>query len=252
MTAPRVPPTVKEYGSISELSAGLGAYVAEVSKAAIAARGQFIVAVSGGSLPAILGEALVGHDAGIEWSKWHVFLADERLVANTHEDSNYKQVGQALTWRVPIAAAQVHAIDDTLLDDAAGVARDYTAQLEAVFGAASLPAFDLLLLGMGPDGHTCSLFPGHALVDSLAAPVAVVLDSPKPPARRITLTLPVLNAAHNVAFVSTGEQKAQVLHNILQNNDQSYPAARVSPASSVVWFLDVPAASLLPILAPSL
>ena len=126
--------------------------------------------------------------------------------------------------------------------DPDAAAKDYAEKLFRL-GKKSL---DLLLLGMGPDGHTCSLFPGHPLLNETKLTVVPITDSPKPPAQRITLTYPVLNAAKAVAFVCTGEGKREVVKAILEDG-ADYPAARVRPEgeNELYWILDQPAASLL-------
>jgi len=110
--------------------------------------------------------------------------------------------------------------------------------------AARFPVFDLILLGMGPDGHTCSLFPGHELLSESDLWVAPVTDSPKPPAKRITFTYPVINHAYRVAFVVAGESKQDMLHAVLDEPEEGLPCSRVRPAPPglVFWFADAAAA----------
>ncbi|KAJ3062917.1 6-phosphogluconolactonase [Podochytrium sp. JEL0797] len=252
MTFPQ--PVVRTFPTSNDISSALAADVAALSKAQIAATGRFVVAVSGGSLPTILAKDLVA-TPGVEWSKWHVFLADERCVPNSHPDSNMLLLRKELLSKVSIPINHVYPINDSLLTtdngdcsdaETAAIARDYIAQLDTVFKEEIV--FDLVLLGMGPDGHTCSLFPGHHLLNVTSTPVAYLTDSPKPPPARITLTYPVLNTARNVFFVSTGEGKAQVLHEILVKGDQTYPSGLVKTSNApVVWYLDQPAAKLLPV-----
>ncbi|KAJ1568876.1 6-phosphogluconolactonase, partial [Cladochytrium tenue] len=183
----------------------------------------------------------------VDFTRWHLFLADERCVPLDHEDSNYRLVKATLLdhLAVPVPPAQVHPIPPHLVGDPAAAAKDYQAQLTAIFGAEGTPVFDLILLGMGPDGHTCSLFPGHPLLLEDKLWVTYLTDSPKPPPSRITLTYPVLNAARSVVFVTTGESKADVLVKILRDREP-FPSGLVSPPGGVTWMIDTKAASKLP------
>lgn len=178
----------------------------------------------------------------------HVFYADERVVHLDHEDSNHKLCHDSLWSKVPIPPSNIHTIDvpsesnpDSL--DIDELADQYEKKLIAEFAqkdAARFPVFDLILLGIGPDGHTCSLFPGHQLLSEEDRWVAPIVDSPKPPPRRLTLTYPVVNHAARVAFVATGEGKVDVLSTILDKPEEGLPASRVKPAfpGNVYWFVD--------------
>ena len=166
--------------------------------------------------------------------------------------------------QVPIPGEQIYTINPSLLpkleeavkkdkeafeDAALEVAEDYEKKLISVFAtvhAVKFPVFDLLLLGVGPDGHTCSLFPGHPSLNENVGWVTFVGDSPKPPPRRITFTLPVINHAHNVAFVATGEGKQDVLKEIIEDSESRLPSALVRPVTGkLYWFLDEAAAAKL-------
>uniref|UniRef100_A0A2K6K7V9 6-phosphogluconolactonase n=1 Tax=Rhinopithecus bieti TaxID=61621 RepID=A0A2K6K7V9_RHIBE len=150
-----------------------------------------------------------------------------------------------LLSRLPIPESQVITINPELPVEEA--AEDYAKKLRQAFQGDSIPVFDLLILGVGPDGHTCSLFPDHPLLQEREKIVAPISDSPKPPPQRVTLTLPVLNAARTVIFVATGEGKAAVLKRILEDQEENpVPAALVQPhTGKLCWFLDEAAARLL-------
>ncbi|KDO27369.1 6-phosphogluconolactonase [Saprolegnia parasitica CBS 223.65] len=228
-----------------QVGAAVGQLVADLSKASIAASGRFTLALSGGSLPKILEKGLASLKGDLDFSKWHVFFADERCVPLEHSDSNYLACHDAFFQHVPIPRAQIHTI--VLDSDPAVVATEYTRQLASLWGS-TLPRFDLILLGMGPDGHTCSLFPGHPLLNEESLWVAPISDSPKPPPQRITLTYPVVNNAAAVAFVATGDSKAPLMRHMLGLEIQtpSLPAARILPTNGQLhWFLDDAAASKL-------
>ncbi|KAJ3300121.1 suppressor of los1-1 [Blyttiomyces sp. JEL0837] len=224
---------INVFESNAAISQALNQKVAHLSQEAIARWGKFTVAVSGGSLPTIL-SAELKKNATVDWAKWHVFLADERCVPLDHADSNCKLIKNELLAHVSIPANQVYPLNEEYAADPAKAAEDYTEKLKRVFGTSGFPQFDLILLGMGPDGHTCSLFPGHPLLNEKTAWVSWLTDSPKPPPSRITLTYPVLNIARCVIFVSTGESKAEVLHNIL-DKAEPYPSQLGELPSSHIY-----------------
>jgi len=228
-----------------QLGQAAAGHVAYLSAQAIAKRGRFVVAVSGGSLPKLLFPLLVSEPlrSQIDWSKWHVFWADERCVPLTDPDSNYRLTREYLFNHVDIPPAQIVPINDAL--DPAAAATDYQNRLTQVFAPARglLPRFDLILLGMGEDGHTASLFPGHFLLREKQLWVAPIFDSPKPPPERITLTLPVINNARQVVFMATGAQKAKPLSAIIKGNSK-LPAGLVQPGDGELhWFVDNTAAT---------
>ncbi|WVZ20483.1 hypothetical protein V8G54_007805 [Vigna mungo] len=159
----------------------------------------------------------------------------------------------SLAKYVPIPPSNVHAINDTL--SAEGAADDYETCLRELVNSSVItlspssgfPKFDLVLLGMGPDGHVASLFPGHPLVQENKRWVAFIKDSPKPPPERITFTFPVINASAYAALVVTGKGKADAVHSVLgkSQNSVKLPAGLVSPEEELKWFLDKDAASKL-------
>jgi 6-phosphogluconolactonase len=172
-----------------------------------------------------------------------VFYADERVVPLDHEDSNHKLCTDVLFSKVSIPRENIHSIDASLLDDIEELADSYERQLIGEFAeknSARFPVFDLILLGIGPDGHTASLFPGHPLLAEEDRWVAYLEDSPKPPPKRVTLTYPVINHASRVAFVAAGEGKQDVLAEIMDDPaGSSLPASRVRPAhGKLYWFVD--------------
>ncbi len=203
--------------------------------------GNLVVGLSGGSLPKFFAagsQTEVGKN--VDWSKVKFIFCDERLVDVSNPDST---LGVYLDKMKGIIPEDNYVRVDTGLD-VAEAAEDYERKMKALAG--DQPRFDVLLLGMGPDGHTCSLFPGHPLLNETVKIVAPISDSPKPPPKRVTLTLPVLNNAKAVVFVSTGEGKKEVIEKVLKNKDEQFPATRVRPTTGdLFWILDKPAASNL-------
>ena len=247
-------PNLYTFQDIDELAKTLRAYILQCQQAGFDRHNAFKVAVSGGSLPNTLAKALLnrGDESSqdqVDFSRWEIFFADERAVPLDHEDSNYKLLKDELLDRIPedLAKPSVHPIDLKYLDDVQEMADQYQEELMRSFAAkdsVKLPIFDLLLLGCGPDGHTCSLFPNHELLRESDAWVAPIDDSPKPPAKRITLTLPVVTHGNKIAFVATGEGKAGILRQILDTDEgQSLPCGLVNKggAEKVSWFTDAKA-----------
>ena len=179
-----------------------------------------------------------------EWVCRHVFYADERAVPLDHQDSNHALCQDVLFSKVNIPSENIHHIDTAFLDDIDELADAYERQLIQEFAmkqSARFPVFDLILLGLGPDGHTASLFPDHPLLAEEDRWVAYLEDSPKPPPKRITLTYPVINHASKVAFVATGEGKQDILAEIMDDPAKnSLPASRVRPTQhgQLYWFVD--------------
>ncbi|KAI7837306.1 hypothetical protein COHA_008821 [Chlorella ohadii] len=241
---------VQIYDSDFAAVAGLAEYVAKASAEAIAARGAFTIALSGGSLVKSLA-GLVGR-SDVDFSKWWVLFVDERNVPLSSDDSNYKAAHAELLRKVPVPANQVLAIKEGLPVQQA--ATHYAGQLLELPAsvlprtADAWPVLDCVLLGVGPDGHIASLFPNRKETAATEGWVLPVSDSPKPPAERITLTLPVINAAKNVAVVALGQGKAEVVQRALevQSLPGALPVQLVQPAGGKLsWVLDQASAAKL-------
>jgi 6-phosphogluconolactonase len=216
---------------------------------AIAARGACWIALAGGRTPRAVYERLA--DTGtpaVDWTRVHVAFGDERVVPPDHADSNYGMVRATLFDRVSLPPSQIHRIEGER-GDAAGAADAYAAVLSRAFALApgAWPVLDLVLLGVGPDGHTASLFPytpALAVADRLAA----AATAPTAPTSRVTLTYPVLNAARAVVILVSGADKADA---VARAFDDSVPVAEcpvrgVRPAAgSLTWYVDAAAASKL-------
>jgi 6-phosphogluconolactonase len=218
------------------------AAVAARIASAVAGRGTFSLVLAGGSTPKRAYELLAETQAGLPWKSVHVFWGDERCVPPDAPDSNYAMAKAALLDRVPIPAANVHRIRGEL--GAAPAADDCEKGLRTHFGGAAAPAFDLVLLGMGEDGHTASLFPGNPALAEAARWAVPVETTAKAPRWRVSLTLPALSAADEAMFLVTGAGKRAVLADIAANPDSAparYPAAAVR-AGRVTWFIDAAAA----------
>jgi len=216
------------------------------ARQAIEERGRFAVALVGGSTPKALYETLAErHRDALDWGLVHAFFGDERPVPPNHEDSNYRTAQKALLGRVPIGS--VHRMQGEL--DPAEAARLYEEELREFFGVApgEVPRLDLVLLGLGGDGHTLSLFPRTPALE-VRDRLAVENPVEKLGQTRITLTLPTANAARAASFLVAGEGKAEAVRKILEGDadGRDYPAKLVDPENgSLTWMLDRGSAGLL-------
>ena len=236
------------YPDSNTLSHEAAQYIVRLTSEAIADHGHFTIALSGGSTPKAL-YALLGNEpyrSQIDWALVEIFWSDERCVPPDSSDSNYHLAQEVFLSKVPIAANQIHRMPADKVDrDAAS--QEYTQEMQRVFGTDGIPSFDLLQLGMGPEGHTASLFPHQASLHEQQRLVMPV-DVPKPPPPRLTFTPPLLNAARHVLFLVTGSEKADAIQAVLEGSYQpeEYPAQIIRPPhGEVTWMLDTAAAGKL-------
>ncbi|MGZ9143712.1 MAG: 6-phosphogluconolactonase [Candidatus Binatia bacterium] len=215
-----------------------------LARQAIAARGRFAVALSGGSTPKALYSLLATAEFSeqLDWRQIHLFFGDERCVAPDHAESNYRMVAEALLSQIAIPSENVHRMAGELAPLAAAVA--YERELKQFFSQSetNLPRFDLLLLGLGEDGHTASLFPGSSALHETKCLVAPIYVE-KLAAHRLTLTLPAINHAAQISFLIAGKSKAAIVKEIFAPAPPDYPAARIQPArGQLTWFITQDAA----------
>jgi len=226
---------IEIFSNSQELARGAAEYFVARSAEAVAQKGNFTVALSGGSTPKVLYQLLADENepfrAQVPWSRTHFFWSDERHVPPDHPDSNYRMAHEAMLAHVPVPESNVHRVhgENPNADEAA---REYEQTL--------LP-LDLILLGLGPDGHTASIFPGsevlHETKRLIAAPWVEKFNS-----YRITMTLPLLNSGAVVLFLVSGAEKAGIVKEVLEG-PKKYPAQFVQPTQGqLLWMLDKDAA----------
>lgn len=227
---------------------GMGRFVArtfgEISAAAIGERGCFLVALSGGKTPIESYREIARDRDAIDWKRVHVFLVDERFVPYHDEQSNYGMIKRSLLHDVGIPQANVHPVP--IEGDPATSAERYESELRAFMSSdRDSPTFDMILLGMGEDGHTASLFPGTQILgDDEHLVRAAGPDGAR--IARVTLTLPVINRGRNVVFLVSGTAKAGTVRRVIEEKDPGLPASLVRPARGELFFLlDEEAASTL-------
>ncbi|HUH63805.1 MAG TPA: 6-phosphogluconolactonase [Terracidiphilus sp.] len=228
-------------------------HLVEKAKEAVAGRGRARIAISGGSTPkaafALMADLQQPWRAQMPWDKLELYWVDERCVPPDHADSNYRMTRQALLDHVPIPAAQVHRMEGELDPDAA--AARYESELRNGFRleGAETPRFDLIQLGMGPDGHTASLFPHTAAIHEMGRLVTANHVPQQKDSWRITLTWPVINQGASVFFLIGGAEKAERLKEVFTGprDPERLPSQLIWPASGILTLiLDKEAAALLP------
>ena len=234
---------LRVYGDARELSEAAAHIFVGEARRRIDESGRFAVALAGGSTPKITYEILAREYGGpedLDWGGVHAFFGDERTVPPDHEESNYRMAQEALLSRVPVGS--VHRMRGEM--EPREAAALYAKELEEFFDGT--PVLDLVLLGIGEDGHTASLFPRTLALDTrdqwtIENPVENLGTV------RLTLTVPTINAARTVVFLVAGEGKAEALKEILESDadPRDYPAKLVQPATGPVWLVDEAAAGLL-------
>jgi len=234
---------LRRFATASELATAAAALFCEAACEAVKTRGRFCVVLPGGKTPALLFAALreAPWADKVPWHDSHFFWSDERCVPADHPDSNYGLARRELFVHIPIPAGHVHRAP-TEIGAADQAAAAWEHALREFFGAGAsaplFPEFDLVVLGIGADGHTASLFPGDPALEVTERWVATVSPAGTPPVARLTLTLPVLNHARHVMFLGAGPDKRQVIDLIASGTETAatcYPAARVRPREQLTW-----------------
>ena len=248
-------PGVRVYPNPTEVARAAARLFVEYAWQSIARHGQFLVALSGGSTPRTLFELLASSEfrGQVDWAKVHVFWSDERAVPPDHPDSNYGMARRELLLRVPIPQANIHRMEAEKTN-IGRAAHEYEEVLRKhlELDDRGFPRFHLIFLGMGADGHTASLFPGIRVMRQTSRWVSTPMV-PKLNARRMTLTLPVLDAALRVVFLVVGSKKAETLRAVLDGKaEPPYPAQLVQPRDNglKLFLVDEAAGALLEAATP--
>ena len=236
-------PEIEVYPGRIELAEGGAAYLVSLAHQGLEHHGQFNLALAGGSTPEQLYSLLARppYLMKVDWQKVHVFWGDERCVPPDNELSNYRLAAKALLEHVPLPEENVHRIHGELPPEQAATA--YERVLREHFGQVALPRFDLVLLGLGEDGHTASLFPGSQALEEKEHWTAAVAhhQPPAPLVDRVSFTLPVLNAAAVILVLVSGEAKAGILAQVLNETEKvnPLPAQRIQPEHGrLIWMVD--------------
>ena len=235
---------IRQFPDPEKLAMTTAEFICNLAKDCIADSGGFSLVLAGGSTPANTYRQLVNTSQQLEldWSSVQVYWGDERCVPPDHDQSNFRMAQRALLDQVDIPEENLQRMACEVDPDQG--AESYEQILRDRFMDQAFPCFDLILLGLGEDGHTASLFPGADILEERQRWVAPVFV-PHLESWRISLTLPAINAARHVAFLVSGEAKAATLSKILETPTSNYPANRVAPQGELTWFIDRAAGQLL-------
>ncbi len=237
-------PDVRVYPDLHKASQALAGRLAEVAKDVLAAKNCFALALSGGKTPRYLYTFLAREcSSEISWERVHLFWSDERCVSQESKDSNFAMAYKALISEVPLPSQNIHRIPAEI-NPPERAAETYERMIREFFKPEEEDSFlfDAMILGVGEDGHTASLFPGSsALAEKVHWVLAVNAPPSFSPQKRITLTLPLINRSRSIFFLASGTKKREVVREILNNPEaprKLYPAAMIHPLGSVAWYVD--------------
>lgn len=233
--------TVIVKNSIEDVAHELCSQIEKIGNAAIKRDGNFKIGVSGGSLVTLLSLSLAHLET--EWSKWYIFFCDERVLCHDTEPLHIIYEKLFCDLKIPIPNENLIKVETDISPSESS--KDYISKLALHFPPVQFPRFHCLLLGLGPDGHVCSLFPNDKVLDEMSVWVAPVMNAPKPPPCRVTITFPVINNAENCILTVCGTEKNAVLKEIFMGKD--LPAAKIKLINGkVLWIIDKCAAAELP------
>jgi 6-phosphogluconolactonase len=245
-------PDIRIHSNSQVVAEAAASFVLEVGQQAIRAHGRFLIALSGGTTPAMLYRALASPTfaARFDWSRSIFFFSDERCVSPDDPRSNYALAHKTLFTPLNIQPSQIYRMAGES-SDLQAAASEYEQQLRLATNTVPpvLPSLDLILLGLGEDGHTASLFPGSPVLQNYQCAIAAT-QSPKDPPHRLSMTLAAINRASVILFLTTGSGKAEAVRAILDPKteaERQLPASLVKPEEGrLIWFLDQAAAAKLP------
>lgn len=240
-------PNIRVFASPDELSEQSAKWIINIADKVLQQRGAFHMALSGGSTPKAIYRLLASDQLRnkVDWSKINIYFGDERTVPHSHPDSNFLMAREAMLSRLPIPENNIYPMD-TQCDPVSDCAAEYENTLKECLPISDdgFGQFDLVLLGMGDDGHTASLFPQTEILDEYQRWVSAVYVA-KLQAWRLSITYPMINHARHVAIIVAGENKAEKIQQIHLKKLNEFPIEKISPQGELVWFLDSSAAARL-------